>query len=93
MISLEAPCKSLKYLPYREGEGFYVDGKDQYDCFNQIHEWSKKHPEKWIYYFHVGMKPGYPVPVGRYIIEVIYFDEQPDLFMPFWSLFKKGEEK
>ena len=94
MISQNAPCRALRNWSYDEGEGFYVDGKDIDDCLEQLREWSMDHPTKWIFYYPVGMKPGYPVPVARYIIEVIflsYHEINPYGLMPFWRLFRKGE--
>lgn len=61
-------------------------------AFTSLENGGKDHPEKWIFYYPVGTKPGYPIPIARYIVEVIFFDKRPaDLLIPFWRLFKKGE--
>lgn len=91
MISQVAPDKHLRFFPHDEDKGFYVEGKDLEDCFRQLREWSMSHPDNlWIYYFPVGMRPSYPVPVARYLMEVIFFDKCPGMLMPFWTLFRKG---
>ena len=92
MIHQEAPCRSLRGWTKDRHKGFYIDGKDLEDCLHQLREWGKNHPEKWIYYFDCGTKPGYPIPVARRIIEVYIRDSYPGFgLMILWRLFQKGE--
>lgn len=93
MISQVAPNKYLRAFPYDKDKGFYVEGKDLDDCLRQVREWSMSHSDRlWIYYFPVGMKPSYPVPIARYLLEVIFSYEPIGLcgVAPFWILFRKG---
>jgi len=77
---------------YSNNEGFYLDGIDFNDCIKQLREFANQHPEKWIYYCPLGMKPNFPVPIARYSFEVNFYDTKPTLLMFMWNLFQEGHK-
>jgi len=92
MIHQDAPRKKLRGCVYSEDKGFWLEGKDRQDCFNQLKEFGEAHPEKWIYYYDCGLGPSWPVPVAMHLFEVTLYDAQPASRIMFSRLFQRGCE-
>lgn len=92
MIHQTMPRKGYEDCHIEENKGFFIEGKDYADCIEQLKEWAKRHPEKWIYYHDCGMGASKLVPVARNIFEVEFFDFEPAASMLLWDLFQKGRE-
>lgn len=88
----DAPRRSLSGCQIPENKGFWLDGKNRSDCFQQLQQYGKQHPEKWIYYYDCGVGPGYPVPVARQLFEVSIYDAEPAGMMLFSRLFQEGKD-
>lgn len=76
MLNKVCPRKDLYHYGEKR-DGFFIDGVNFDDCYKQLRQYSKEHPEKWIYYYDRGVNVGYPIPVATYILEVTVLDMEP----------------
>lgn len=93
MIYYTMPRKGFQLFPYRQNEGFFIEGKEQADCFEQLREWAKSNSEKWIFYFDCGAGVAYPIPICRHIFEVKIFDSPPDGIVVGMLLYQRGRKR
>lgn len=89
MISQSANTKKLEGLCLPKEKGFFVEGKNFDDCIAQLTEWGNAHPEKWIYYYNIGVAPAKSCPVARNYLEVHICDAKPAGIM-MMKLFQEG---
>ena len=88
MLNKVCPRKDLYHYGEKR-DGFFIDGANFDDCYKQLIQYGKEHPEKWIYYYDCGVNVGYPIPVATYILEVTVLDREPAGIM-ISRLFQKG---
>lgn len=87
MITQE--CRGLKLNPEK---GFFITGNSYENVFKQLDDYCKQNPKKWIYFSDCGVRPGKPVPVAEWCLEVEHFDKKPAALMIFWKLRQRGCE-
>ena len=92
MIYHQYPRKSSLDMTLNEDEGFYLEGKDCHDCIEQLKDWCKNHPNKWVYYYDMGVKPANYSAIARNLFEVCFFDSEPIPMMFLWTPFQEGSK-
>ena len=92
-LSLTAVRKVQEYrgMRKRPGEGFFLVGRDP-ECIRKfLNGWCKGNPKKWVFArFDPLARPGKPVPLPEYNVEVVLFDKEPEGLMPFYELWQEG---
>ncbi len=68
---------------------FYIVNSMPNDCYKELAEYAKKHPEQTILYYNAGTAPGRPIPVPETVFEV-YTPKNVDGLLIGWRIYQYG---
>lgn len=73
-----------KYLHHH----YWLRASSEREAFDFLHKMAKSDKVRNIYYYPIGLRPGKPVPVAQYVMEVAVNVDDRNVSMIFWRAIK-----